>query len=397
MRYGGNGDTWQMSWAADDRQYATAVEGAGFAAHPTAYYNSRMVAITGGPSAAQFRNLPDYPMVGLPSHGPREPRYLNYGTLALNGRLYQFLSTYNYPWPDVRETHDPLDLVRFVGVKLIYSPDNGRTWRNQNGSTPVVWQPWGDRSGENMLFWEEDQEAFSMCTVLQMGRNYEHNRDGYVYVYAPNGNTEGTMNELVMFRVAKVKILDRRAYEYFAGRSAAGEVRWSADIQARAVVHTFPPGWVNTDAHPYAWLPSVVYCAPLGVYLMANWATGLSPKGNWFSKPSYLGFWTASDPWGPWEQIHEETAWMPGGDSNARAFQGQIAPKWIAPDGKSFWLVWSDIQVKDQEALKRFAEEYQRIVAANAISEAEVPQFVALMRKALPYFSFNVQRVDLTV
>jgi len=28
---------------------------------------------------------------------------------------------------------------------------------------------------------------------------------------------------------------------------------------------------VNTKVHPYAWHPSVVYDAPLGVYLMANW------------------------------------------------------------------------------------------------------------------------------
>ena len=30
-----------------------------------------------------------------------------------------------------------------------------------------------------------------------MGRNYETNRDGYVY--SPKGMTDGTMNQLVMF------------------------------------------------------------------------------------------------------------------------------------------------------------------------------------------------------
>ena len=48
-----------------------------------------------------------------------------------------------------------------------------------------------------------------------MGRNYEHNKDGYIYIYAPNGNEDGNMNQLVMMRVKKDKILKRADYEYF--------------------------------------------------------------------------------------------------------------------------------------------------------------------------------------
>ena len=42
-----------------------------------------------------------------------------------------------------------------------------------------------------------------MLTILQMGKGYAENRDGFLYVYAPNGSTEGTMNQLVLFRVPK--------------------------------------------------------------------------------------------------------------------------------------------------------------------------------------------------
>ena len=128
------------------------------------------------------------------------------------------------------------------------------------------------------------------------------------------------------------------------------------------VVTTFPSGWVNTKVHPYAWHPSVVYDAPLGGYLMANWGMGCAPDGTWFGKPSYLGFWSAPHPWGPWTQIHEEKEWTPAGDHAARAYQPQIASKWIAADGKSFWLVWTDFQ------------------------------FVGPQR---PYYSFNTQKVEL--
>ncbi|NLE99366.1 MAG: DUF4185 domain-containing protein, partial [Anaerolineales bacterium] len=189
-----------------------------------------------------------------------------------------------------------------------------------------------------------------------------HNTDGYVYGYAPNGNTEGAMNQLVLFRVPTERILDRRAYEFFVAHHASGAAEWSPRIEERGVLHTFPAGWVNTTVHPYAWHPSVVYYPPLELYLMANWGMGCSPTGEWFGKPSYLGFWTAPQPWGPWTQVHEETAWTPANDPAARAYQPQIAPKWIAADGRSFWLVWTD---------------FQEVADAGR-----------------PFYSFNVQKVE---
>jgi Domain of unknown function (DUF4185) len=410
VRHGGNGDNWHMSWAADDRQYMSLCDGSGFSDSFTSSYNSRMFAIEGGPRDAKFHDLPGYPLLGSPSQKSADARYYNFGTLALDGRLYQFMSTFNRSlaatdWTNPAKITDA-DLLRFVGAKLIYSPDNGRTWCNQDGRTPVVWEDWNNRSRETLVFFEEDQEAFSLLTVLQMGRNYELNRDGYVYVYAPNGNTEGTMNELVMFRVPKARILDRGAYEYFAGLEASGNARWSPDLGARKPVHTFPRGWVNRLWHPYAWHPSVVYNAPLGVYMMANWGMGSGTDTDgfygvkmddvWFAKPSYLGFWIAPNPWGPWTQIHEETAWMPEGDAKARAYQPQIAPKWIAPDGNSFWLVWTDFQIKgDKDEFRRANEPYR--TKGNDLALAERAQMDRNMRKFMPYYAFNLQRVDLVL
>src|SRR5262245_37112955 len=92
-----------------------------------------------------------------------------------------------------------------------------------------------------------------------MGKHYRDNRDGYVYVYAPNGRTEGAMNQLVMFRVPKGKILNDEAYEYFAGLLPDGNAHWSRDISARQIVHAFPSGLVPL-IWPLAWLPSVGWC-----------------------------------------------------------------------------------------------------------------------------------------
>lgn len=396
LRHGGFGDNWHMSWASDERQYVSLCDGTGFATRPREYYNSRLFAVSGGPNDAKFHDIPGYPRLtwpalDTPTQGLKDPRYYSFGTLALNSYLYQFMSTFNRPIrPDEIDKPNPNDLLRFNGAKLIYSPDNGRTWHNQDGSTPVVWEPWNGRSRETMVFFEEDQEAFSILSVLQMGKNYEHNRDGYLYVYGPNGTTEGTMNELVLFRAPTDKLLDRTSYEYFAGRSG-NDARWSQDIAARVAVHTFPRGWVNTVAHPWAWVPSITYNAPLGLYMMTSWGNGIGPDGKWFVKPSYLGFWTAVNPWGPWHQIHEETRWMPAHDPKALAFAPQIAPKWIAADGKSLWLVWSDYQEVDEKSGRQSRED-TRATTYEGEMESRVR-----WRRRHPYYGFNAQRVDLVI
>jgi hypothetical protein len=349
----GHGDNWHMSWAKNDKQYVGLCDGRGW---PDLHgnriqYNARMYAINGNPPNYSFEDLPGYPVLESvhppTAEQPRHwSRYYGFGILALDRSLYHFMSTPKVPF-------GPPDNA-FAGIKLIYSPDEGRTWNNQDGSE-ICWEDWEERNSENMLFFKEPGECFSLLTVLQMGKNYEDNTDGYVYIYAPNGNVDGTMNQLVMLRVKKEHILDRSRYEYYVSTNPDGSANWTGDINRRGIVHTFPTGWVNWKigrphgGHPYSWHPSVVYNKPLGVYMMFNWGIGVGEDGDWFGKPSYLGFYTAPQPWGPWTQVHEDTSWTPNSDPNARAYQPQIAPKWIAEDGKSFWMVWTDFRLVDDE------------------------------------------------
>jgi hypothetical protein len=382
QRLGGNGDNWHMTWAGDDLQYVSMCDGYGWPGMPgfdqvDGEFNSRLYAIHGTPPGeVRFEYLPGYPdfrsSLAPGTLRPTNDRcpYYSFGTVQVEGTIYQFLSTLDH-----RGHHpdgSPWSPVNFIGAKLIYSEDGARTWRNQDGSDPVVWEGWEERDHDNMPFLFEEDGTFGLLTVLQMGKDYAANRDGFVYIYAPNGLVDGTMNELVLCRVPKGSILDRSSYEFFAGGGT-----WSADIAHRVPVHTFPPGWVNTNAHPYAWHPSVVYVEALGTYLMANWGMGVNEAGEWFGKPSYLGLYTAPAPEGPWTQIHEETEWTPEGNAGARCYQPQIAPAWVAADGSSFWLVWTDFMPGDGGS-------EQRLTAENKIAW-------------LPYYAFNVQRVDLTL
>jgi hypothetical protein len=387
LRLGGHGDNWHMTWAADDTQLVALCDGAGWPDDWTKLHNTHLYRLTGEPADARFESLAGYPDLcdPVPYTDTGFCRYYGFGTLALGTHVYQFLSTSH-------QSTEQGGAGRFVGAKLIYSADGGRTWCNQDGSAPVAWEPSAERSRENMVFFEEPQEAFSLLAVLQMGRDYADNSDGYVYVYAPNGNTEGTMNQLVMFRVRRDRLLDRSAYEYFGALRPDGTADWTAEIEQRGVVHTFPSGWVN-EIGPYAWHPSVAYDAPLGLYLMANWGMGCSADGDWFGKPSYLGLWSAPEPWGPWTQFHEDTAWRPAGDEGARAYQPQIAPKWIAPDGRSFWLVWTDFQNTAGLGGPALAERIYGIAGEAASVEDCARELTRLQ----PRYCFNAQRVDLTI
>lgn len=131
---------------------------------------------------------------------------------------------------------------------------------------------------------------------------------------------------------------------------------------------------------------------------MTSWGMGVSSTGSWFDKPSYLGFWVSRNPWGPWTQVHEETAWTPGGEATALAYQPQISPKWIASDGGSFWLVWTDLQTRtDSTRSRELLSELQRRSNPNAWTEDYTIRFATEQRNHTPYYAFNAQRVDVVL
>jgi hypothetical protein len=400
VRLGGNGYISALTWTADGRQLVAALDGCGWPeTADNGYFNSCLFAIDGHPRDASVNAMPGYPGMSLWTFATNAGApYYAFGGLSANGTFYQFLSTYadvydlsSYRVED-RDAWGGADINYFANVKLIYSADNGRSWCNQDG-TPVRLELPQEQSHENMVFFQEPEGAFSQLSFLQMGRDYEQNMDGYLYVYSPNGRIEGKLNELVMFRVEKDKIRDREAYEYFVEVQRDGSARWTRDISERGVVHTFPTG-LEPKAFPFGvWLPSVVYNAPLGIYMMAN-CSGIGGDCV-VPDPTYLGFWIARHPWGPWTQIHEEAAWTPGRDPHARATGPQIAPRWLAEDGRSFWLVWTDVQSSAEEAGGELSDSVESIFT---FKDAETwKQSRMRWRQLSPYFGLNMQRVDVQI
>jgi len=98
LRLGGSGDNMPMTWAADDRLLVSVTDGYGWDENPEGRYAGRIWAIEGGPENATFHELPGYPDLFQYPHDPENYcRYLGYGTLAVEGVIYQFLHTLNQP------------------------------------------------------------------------------------------------------------------------------------------------------------------------------------------------------------------------------------------------------------------------------------------------------------
>ncbi|MEQ8671869.1 MAG: hypothetical protein RLP44_05345 [Aggregatilineales bacterium] len=140
-----------MTWASDGNLYTSMNDGFGWKDMPEfdgRFYNSRVYVIKGDAPNHSFHHLAEYPNLENDFTGQNTiTRYYGFGILAVEDRIYNFMGTLK----------DPVGALEnaFIGVKLIYSEDNGKTWKNQDGSSPVIWEKWEDRNKDNMLFFHE--------------------------------------------------------------------------------------------------------------------------------------------------------------------------------------------------------------------------------------------------
>jgi hypothetical protein len=356
-RSGRSGDNWCMTWGADDDVYTSLCDGSGWKPYEgeKEFFNNRIFRISGGPDSASFQahKLVPSPEYGALTqlrrwnehknrmdkwwHDPELDRKVTawnwyaYGIVSIDANIYQFIShcaeLRGWGW--------------FDGSNLVWRPAGQSDWLRWNGSDANDDDRWVAGQGENdLLFDNEPDYAFSFITIAQYGKDYEQNRDGYVYLYSPNGTQHP--EEINLARVQKENILDRTEYEYFQERTPDGGAIWAKnDIEARGAVHVFPEGWGW-----YSWSPSVVWNEALGLFVMA--AGGSQKQGTGDPMDSFMHYETGSlallsaeNPWGPWEQFHYEEAWSGDSEDN-RLYEPQLSPKWITDDGRTMYLVYSD-------------------------------------------------------
>jgi hypothetical protein len=278
-------DTWPLTWADDDAMYGTCGDGNGFEPFLPAKMSLALARIDGAASAFTGTNL-RAPTIEQTGHGAVGKKAS--GMLMVGGVLYMWLRNAD------GQGHES---------QLAWSADHGRTWTHADWRFAELGAP----------------------TFLNYGRNYAGARDGFVYVYShDNPSAYRPGDRFVLLRVAKDRIRERAAYQFFRGLDQRGQPLWTASIAERGAVfsHTSHCG-----------RSGITYDAGIGRYL---WWQQLNTGDADTRSAGGFGVYDAPEPWGPWTTVYFTHAWDVGPGESA-----SFPTKWMSADGKTLHLVFS--------------------------------------------------------
>jgi len=296
-------DNWAITWAADDHQYAAWGDGGGFDGTDSEGRVSLGVARIEGD---WFGHTAVNVWGGMNAANEAQFEGKSYGIISIKDTLYMWVSPYSGP-------------DNYKEARLSYSADRGASW------TQADW-----------AFTQD--EALVLPTILQFGKEYDGARDDYVYHYAIRLKDASDLKiqipgEIDLIRVPQDHLLERDAYEFFAGLDSSGDPIWTADIEARKPVFE--------DANGVGWTVSVSYNAGLKRYLLIT-EHDESFAGN-------MGIFDAPEPWGPWTTVGYYNNW--GGTEET--FFWNFSNKWLSEDGLEFTLIYTGIGEHDSWHLVR--------------------------------------------
>jgi len=288
VRKAHDSDNWPMAWADDDALYTAYGDGSGFEPFVPEKLSLGFAKITGTPSAFTGENLraPSLEQRGGGQRGRKAS-----GLLCVDAVLYLWARN-------------------ATNSQLVWSEDHGATW---------TWADW------------KFTNSFGCPTFLNFGRNYGGARDAFVYIYSPDSESAyEAVDRLVLARVARTKIRQRAAYEFFTGLHE-GQAAWSPDLGRRGAVFS---------AAGLCYRAGISYSAALKRYLLVQpvpTAASRDRAGKIDTRSAGgLAIYDASSPWGPWTTAFFTTQWDVGpGDS------ASFPTKWMSTDGKTLYLVFS--------------------------------------------------------
>ena len=288
IRLAPGSDLWPLTWADDDHLYAAWGDGGGFGgANRDGRVSLGVARIEGSAENLVGTNVfggkdPEAPAVFVGKSG---------GILCVNGALYMIVC----------------EQGKWLRAKIGRSLDHGSTWTfNGGGFADSAWD------------FAEPGGAFAGACFLQFGRDYRGARDDFVYGYSERVR-ERIQPDIVMFRVPKDRIMERAAYTFFAGLGPDGRPLWTEDVGAMRPVFSDPNG--------VTWGMQAVYHPRLRRYLLT---VPRHRRGAW-------GIFDAPEPWGPWTTVAYYDPWI----DHMFKFVFAFNQKWMSPDGRVAWMVFS--------------------------------------------------------
>lgn len=263
-------DLFPLTWADDNNLYTAWGDGWGFS-ESGSKKSSGVSAISGPPTSFIGTDL-------WSSTGKA------HGIISIDGLLYIFV-TEEYMW---------------MRGKVGRSMDHAITWK---------FTDW---------IFDEPGGVFAAPGILQFGRGYQGARDHFVYGYSEI--ERGVIQpHIALFRVPKDQLINRNAYEFFAGLDGNGRPVWTADVKQLQPVFTDPNG--------VDWGMQAAYNPVLRRYLLT---VRHDCSGGW-------GIFDAPEPWGPWTTVAYYNNWI---DSKCK-LTFIFNQKWTSTDGTTMWIAFS--------------------------------------------------------
>lgn len=278
IRAAAGSDLFPLTWADDGHLYTTWGDGWGFAESGSKRFLG-VSSLMGDPAALTAQDL--WSGVGK-----------SHGIISVDGALYLLLT----------------EQGAWMRAKIGRSTDHGLTWTFDPGWT-----------------FSEPGGAFAGASFLQFGQDYAGARDSYVYGYSERVRGE-IQPDVVLFRAPKERLMERAAYEFFAGLDDQGEPQWTADVNAMQPVLSDPNG--------VTWGMQAMYHPVLHRYLLT--VRQKDTGSGW-------ALFDAPEPWGPWTTVAYYDHWLDGVTKIMYSFN----QKWMSVDGLSLWMIFSGLQDYD--------------------------------------------------
>lgn len=266
-----DGDLWFSTWADDNNLYSSWGDGKGPLSESSEapWVDMGIARLTGNcprlKAHVRYREDPAPPL---------EKNDKPSSLLFLDNTLYgQF--------------HSPLGNAR-IGY-LARSSDYGLTWEK------IGFFNDGERNDQNSPWTRDKNSPFRCMFFINMGKNYELNKDGYVYALGIGTEWHWMQLGVYLTRVEKQRIGDYKAYQYFSGLDANRNPLWS-DKQEDAI----PLDGLMTMGQG-----SAMYHEGTGRYLFLT-------DRELFDAPHPWGPWTFAGTWTNWFTRPGITEWQGG-------------------------------------------------------------------------------------
>ncbi len=280
IRQAKGSDTWPLTWADDDALYTAYGDGQGFEPPVPDKLSLGVARVIGPPDGFSGINIRSSTgeRKGEGARGQKAS-----GMLMVDGVLYMW--------------------VRNAGnTQLAWSSDHAKSW---------FWSQW------------RFETSFGCPTFLNFGKDYAGARDGYVYIYSPDGDSAyRAADRMVLARVPKGRINERGAYEFLKGLDVNGAPLWTRNVADRGAVFRDPGRCCRSAVSYSAGLKRYFWCQTL-------------PGGDARFRGGF-GIYDAPEPWGPWTTVYFTEEWDVGPGETC-----SLPTKWMSADGKTLYLVFS--------------------------------------------------------